>query len=258
MLLSFTKQIHVYFFHHLNVMADDDFLLSYQHQDFAVLVQAEVAAATQAQEFGAKAAAAFAKTASVAAPSAAVAAPWHLNALQARRGGSALPPEPVGPPKQLPSALNKAGPPAASNAGQQLPVAGAPAALGGHHLPKGGPSHSAFRALSVLQGSLPENMAVPMRPPPKAQPVAAPAAGPAPKLNRMPETVPKKRSAEEPVETDLQYFKRRLHNSQRSGRNRLYYQVLNMYGSDAAAKYWVEPPQGKGGSSSSAAKPPPP
>ena len=70
MLLSFTKQIHVYFFHHLNVMADNDFLLSYQHQDFAVLVQAEVAAANRAQEFGAKASAAFLNSASVADPSA--------------------------------------------------------------------------------------------------------------------------------------------------------------------------------------------
>jgi hypothetical protein len=43
-------------------------------------------------------------------------------------------------------------------------------------------------------------------------------------------------------ESEFDYFKRRLHNTQRAGRNRLYYEVLNRAGPTEAAKYWAPKP----------------
>jgi hypothetical protein len=80
---------------------------------------------------------------------------------------------------------------------------------------------------------------------PKAAPAARPlTAAPAlvtPKAAEQP-FFPAKRLLEE-KEAELDYYKRRLHNSQRSGRNKVYYAMLNKYGAEVAKQYWVPPPE---------------
>jgi hypothetical protein len=64
---------------------------------------------------------------------------------------------------------------------------------------------------------------------------------------------PAKRALEE-KEEEIDYLKKRLHNSQRSGRNKVYYAMLNKYGADIARTYWVEPPEPSSSSSASVPK----
>ena len=81
---------------------------------------------------------------------------------------------------------------------------------------------------------------------PKAAPSKEPPAQP-----KFPQTAPSqapnaffpaKRLLEE-KEAEIAYYKRRLHNTQRSGRNKVYYAMLNKYGAQVAAEYWVPPPE---------------
>lgn len=64
---------------------------------------------------------------------------------------------------------------------------------------------------------------------------------------------PAKRAMEEKDE-EINYLKRRLRNTQRSGRNKVYYAMLNKYGADVARQYWVEPPESSSSSSASVPK----
>ena len=65
-----------------------------------------------------------------------------------------------------------------------------------------------------------------------APPPAAVAAAPAVAKSNV-------RRREPEAESEVAYLRRRLHNSQRAGRNRLYYQMLNLHGPEVAAPYWL-------------------
>jgi hypothetical protein len=57
----------------------------------------------------------------------------------------------------------------------------------------------------------------------------------------------------EEKDAEIAYLKRRLHNSQRGGRNKVYYKILATHGQQAADKFW-NPPPAAGSSSSSSSK----
>jgi hypothetical protein len=57
----------------------------------------------------------------------------------------------------------------------------------------------------------------------------------------------------EEKDAEIAYLKRRLHNSQRGGRNKVYYKILATHGKEAADKFW-KPPPAAGSSSSSSSK----
>ena len=233
----------------------DSFLETYANNEFSVLVQAEVASISQKAAAAKQEAARFAAKAAGAPPPKGSAPPWRR-----------APPEPANPPS-----LAKAKQPSAVS----LPVQHAVQA-------------DAMQALHALQGTArpiapmaaaapkPPAAATPAasKPPAAARPAASKPLTPAlpaqvlsaPKLPAtvvvtspsvpteaaaLPKNIhqgpPKKRPAEE---DEVSYLRRRLHNTQRSGRNRLYYQVLNLHGPAAAAKYWVPPVEKAKGSSS--------
>lgn len=207
----------------------DEFLETYAAHDFTVLVQAEVASISQKRVAAEKAAEKFASAAQVVPKLAAgVPAPWRRT-----EAGSKPPPLPVGNPVQRDQ-------PKASQLPSPVPAAAS-------SVP---PSEEAMQALRSLQ-AIAENMAKPIAPapaapassaataPPKGMPAAAPTGIAMPPQKRLPDPA---------GEDEMTYLRRRLHNSQRAGRNRLYYQVLNLHGPAAAAKYWQGP---EGASSSS-------
>ena len=211
----------------------DSFLEVYATTDFSVLVQAEVASITQKSESAKKLAAGFAAKAAAAPQEESSPAPWH------RRGP---------PPKASDVPLHHRGPPSFGPSAPVLPAASHPPA----------PVLHAGAASRQPAPVLPDTS----KPPAPALHAGAASMQPAPALPAtsrttpaaLPKSVakgppPKKRSPE--GEDEVTYLKRRLHNTQRSGRNRLYYQVLNLHGAAAAAKYWVEPAE-KAKSSSSA------
>lgn len=225
----------------------DSFLEVYSTTDFSVLVQAEVASITQKSESAKKLAASFAAKAAAASQEKSSLPPWH------RRGpppeASAVPVHHRGPPPE--PAKAKAEQP--QNAGQAIALQALQAMQNAHtpiaSMPPTsfGPSAPVLPAASkppapVLHAGAASRQPAPVMPATsKTTPAALPksvAKGP-----------PKKRGPE--PEDEVTYLKRRLHNTQRSGRNRLYYQVLNLHGAAAAAKYWVEPAE-KAKSSSSA------
>ena len=258
----------------------DSFLEVYATTDFSVLVQAEVASITQKSESAKKLAAGFAAKAAAAPQEESSPAPWH------RRGpppeASAVPLHHRGPPPE-PAKANAEQPLHAGSLPKQ-PAAQAIAvqalqSLQNSHRPIAtmrpasfGPSAPVLPAAShppapVLHAGAASRQPAPVLPDTSKPPAPALHAGaasmqPAPALPAtsrttpaaLPKSVakgppPKKRSPE--GEDEVTYLKRRLHNTQRSGRNRLYYQVLNLHGAAAAAKYWVEPAE-KAKSSSSA------
>lgn len=95
-------------------------------------------------------------------------------------------------------------------------------------------------------------MAPPAAPVQGKAPPAAPA-GPPPKASNAAEVFfPTRRKLEE-SEEEIKYLKRRLHNSQRGGRNETYYSVLQTLGPEAARQFW-QPPAASGTSSSSSSQ----
>jgi hypothetical protein len=213
----------------------DEFLLTYSCNDFQVLVQAEVKARhPSAKPFAARPVA--------WQPDAA--APWRT------RGP---PPEPAVGPKAAP----KRSVPSVSQAKGESATQ---------------PQAAAMAALLSLQTAAPKVLQPPkaLQPPTTAVPAAAPAAAPpasvtkavatpaptgkAPALKAAGAVAPatagmsdavgkatgtKRQLPSTPKEGEVDYLRRRLHNSQRAGRNRTYYDVLNRLGPAEAAKYWV-------------------
>lgn len=180
----------------------DEFLRTYQSSDFEVLVQAEVLHRDAAGKFG-------------KAPQQSV-----------QRSGPypQRPPEPAGIPpwRSAPTA-------GAMDALLNLQRLPAPAAA--HVVPMA--SSAAAPPAKAAQTAPAAEVAK------KAAPVAAPAMMAAPPVAPPSASQPKERRT---GETEMEYLRRRLHNSQRAGRNRVYYHMLNLHGAQYAAKYWVDAP----------------
>ena len=211
------------------VMADD-FLATYQGADFQVLVNAR-AKALQKSVPSSPATLPSSNEQPLTASTQLAASTWKAGAVAQPRAEenpwrawrSSRPPEPAGAPTAS----------GAVAAPKPMPVAIQPA---------------------VAEATTPWRAAAPpMAPPPlfagsstvrpKAVPSSAQASLPKTAPPLAPEVFfPAKRLLEE-KEAEVEYLKKRLHNSQRSGRNKVYYAMLNKYGRDVAAEYWVPPPE---------------
>lgn len=186
----------------------DSFLSTYQSADFEVLVAAEVLHRKAAAKFQQRSA-----PYPAASPKSEQAPPWRQ-------------------PQAMPA------PP-----GQSMP---APAVASSPVRPMA-PSAAAFSPavssspVSPTAGQVATEKAAPAVPIPLAASRAAASSSPmasgtaASSGGSEPSSKPK-------PETEVEYLRRRLHNTQRAGRNRLYYQMLNLHGPVVAAKYWVDAP----------------
>ena len=196
----------------------DRFLQTYESSDFEVLVDAEVLHLQ-----------ALAK--STFAPGK---APQQKQREQRSSPYSQRPSEPVSPPpwRAGPKQPSYHPPPAVSKPAVELSAPMVPQAAS-----TSAASSSASWTSAPVAGSVAK----------KSAPVAAPAMMAVPPVPVAPPSAsqPKQGGSEPPkqkAESEVDYLRRRLHNTQRGGRNRVYYHMLNLVGPKEAAKYWVEAP----------------
>lgn len=78
---------------------------------------------------------------------------------------------------------------------------------------------------------------------PSAVPSSAPSSAPSKQEKDWQAVAPKHQRAVDEEAEEIRDLKRRLHNSQRGGRNRTYYEVMKRFGPEAAAKFWVSKPK---------------
>jgi hypothetical protein len=207
----------------------DQFLETYRGADFSVLVNQAAQAISSAFTASLQQRHGDFVAAAKAGPSAAMQpGPWRANR-------SARPPEPALPPKAKSAAAASL---SGGNVGApSVPPLARPVSWSG--VGSGVPSAlTCASGAAVAISSMPKSIAA-ERHVTAAPPKAAPKADAAPAEETY---VPLKRKMEEDAQ-EFANLKRRLRNSQRSGRNKVYYAMLNKYGPTVAAQYWVPPPE---------------